>query len=742
MPNGREDNPNEETIEVIRNIGSGAAWRPIIGPEALDLLENSRLPTESRRAIQEEAISVLRRCISPSADGGADTGLVIGYVQSGKTMSFTAVAALARDNGYPIVIVIAGTSIPLTNQSQDRLYRDLRLGNREDRKWLHIHNPRGSDDARTIADTLLEWVDTTVPEAERRTVLITVMKHHVRLGDLINVLRQVRIENVPVLIVDDEADQTGLNNLIKRGEESTTYRRLCALKRMLPHHTFLQYTATPQGPLLINIIDVLSPDFACVLTPGPDYVGGQEFFLNNRNLVRDIPQQEIPTEDRQLQEPPASLTYALHIFFLGVAIGLLRDGGRGNRSMMVHPSQKIMRHGQYHLWIVAIRESWMRILQNQNDPDYSDLLNDFRGAYADLARTIPNIESFERIVTRLLHAIRITRLHLINTSRGRTPQIDWRSSYSHILVGGQAMDRGFTVEGLTVTYMPRGAGSRTADTIQQRGRFFGYKRGYLGFCRVFLESDVADAFRRYVEHEEDIRQRLLEFSANARPLSELRRIFLLSRALRPTRDTIIDIDYVRASFNEGWFYPRSPQDSPDALSLNRRIVEEFLQGVSLTPDAGHPDRTPIQRHLTAQNIRLDAVYESLLTNLRFASLNDAQDFLGVLVIINKYLADNPEATCSIYQMSQGLERERTLNSEGEILNLFQGAYPVNPPERRGAIYPGDMQIRSENGVTIQIHRLSIRDAEGQVIQNVPNIAVYIPRDMARDIIIQDQGRIE
>jgi len=65
-----------------------------------------------------------------------------------------------------------------------------------------------------------------------------------------------------------------------------------------------------------------------------------------------------------------------------------------------------------------------------------------------------------------------------------------------------AMDRGFTVEGLTVTYMPRGKGAGNADTIQQRARFLGYKRGYLGLCRVFLESDVQRAFSVYVNHEE------------------------------------------------------------------------------------------------------------------------------------------------------------------------------------------------------------------------------------------------
>lgn len=738
MSNGSDNNRDQEIIEIVRP--TVASWAPEVGPETLRLLGVSNLSLESRGTTRDEALSILRRCVSPSGSAGAGTGLIVGYVQSGKTMSFTTITALARDNGFPMVIVIAGTSIPLTNQSQERLRRDLGLGERDDRKWLHIHNPKGANVARMIEDTLVEWGDSTVPETERRTVLLTIMKNHRWLNHLIGVMRQVSMDRIPVLIIDDEADQAGLNNLIRQGEESTTYRRLCALKRMLPHHTFLQYTATPQGPLLINIIDVLSPDFAYVLTPGPDYVGGQEFFQPDHDLSRDIPPGDIPSADNPLHEPPDSLLYALRFFFLGVAVGLLRDGGQGNRSMMIHPSQRIIPHGQYFDWVVNTRESWLRILQAPHDPDYPDLIDDFRVAYEDLCRTAPAIEPFERVTARLLHAIRRTVLHQVNTSRGKTPPIDWRNTYSHILVGGQAMDRGFTVEGLTVTYMPRGVGVGNADTIQQRARFLGYKRGYLGFCRVFLEPDVADALRDYVEHEEDVRRRLSEYAANGRPLAELRRIFLLTRALRPTRDSIIDIGYNRVCFDEGWFYPKSPHESPDNGAANRNIVESFLRDMCLTLDTGHPDRSEHQRHSVVENISLSQVYERFLTNLSFSNMDDSQNFVGALEVIQSYLEGNAGATCSIYLMSQGQQRERTLDEDGKILNLFQGAHPVNPPERRGEIYPGDRSIRCSGGLTVQIHMLRLRDrVSGATLDGVPNIALYIPGEIASDLIIQQQG---
>src|SRR5579883_1699220 len=327
-----------ETIQVLGGEPGNQRWNPRVGSETFALLENLReLDQTSKEIVRSEAIAVLAKTVPPAAQAGDETGLVIGHVQSGKTMSFTTVAALAHDNGYRMVIVITEVSKPLFEQSKARLQHDLQLLTRRDRKWQHFSNPRGND-RQSMVDTLAEWRDPSTPPSERRTILITVMKNHTHLEKLRQVLSSLDLREVPVLVIDDEADQAGLNTLVNMGAESTTYRRLLSLRDLLPHHTFLQYTATPQAPLLINLIDVLSPNFADVLTPGADYVGGREFFIDHPHLVRTIPSAEIPARDDNPTEPPPSLLDAMRIFFLGVAAGLVLDDGRGNRSMMVHPS--------------------------------------------------------------------------------------------------------------------------------------------------------------------------------------------------------------------------------------------------------------------------------------------------------------------------------------------------------------------------------------------------------------------
>ena len=105
-----------------------------MGEEIFGLLE--QIPVESRDTVRDEAISILRRCVPPRGADGQRTGLVVGYVQSGKTLSFTALSALAQDNAYQLIIVITGTSVNLFKQSSDRLKDDLRLTGRE-RSWKY-----------------------------------------------------------------------------------------------------------------------------------------------------------------------------------------------------------------------------------------------------------------------------------------------------------------------------------------------------------------------------------------------------------------------------------------------------------------------------------------------------------------------------------------------------------------------------------------------------------------------------
>lgn len=728
-----------ELIAVTGRQEASVAWRPVQGEEASRLLERMRrISAEEKEQILREAAATLAQGPAPGHNGATKTVLVVGYVQSGKTASFTTVAALARDNNYQLVIVITGISTSLLRQSGNRLLRDLGVDERDDRKWRWLQNPALRGNTRVsqaeIRDTLDAWTDPLVPDPQRQALLITVMKNHRHLRNLTAVLQGLDLSGVPTLVIDDEADQAGLNTKVNEGEQSPTYRHILALREVLPSHTYLQYTATPQAPLLISLADALSPDFVRVLSPGADYVGGSVFFEERRDLISIIPTSDIISSENELTSPPASLQEALRLFFLGVAAGFITDEGRGNRSMLVHPSQGTLQHKVYLQWVNAIRNTWVSLLElPETDRDRRELLAEFDNDYAELARSVgAALPDSQAVAARLGTAMKRTRVLEVNASvGGKTPEIRWQDAYSHILVGGQAMDRGFTVEGLTVTYMPRGTGVGNADTIQQRARFLGYKRGILGYCRVFLEEDTVSAFRGYVRHERHMRAELEKQAASGAPLSSWKRRFFIDPAMKATRDEVIGLDSMRFNFITNWFRPKVVYDSVTARTANQQLVERFEGALELVAqrDMGG------EAHLVATGVPIGSVIGELLSEYRVGAGDDSWRLTALILQLQRLAEDTPHATCTVYVMGRArdraFQRHRPVDPESQVLltTLFQG--------RNAAGYTGDSKLPTHSGdsVQLQIHHLSLRQGTADGAELASNVVVITARISAEDEVI-------
>ena len=741
-------NSNNSTTIVTPTLARkmpNSLWQPISGFETLNVIKRKQLPLEVGRAITKSAISILSRSNEPDQHSTNRTGLVVGYVQSGKTLSFTTVMALARDNDYQLIIVIPGISKSLLYQSTERLREDLYIDDIEGApRWDIYTNPDDSVRYRDPIERALEdWHNPKVPRNERRTVIIAVMKNHLHLAKLVSLLNNMKLGDVPTLLIDDEADQASLNTQVNRGRESTTYQRLQELRRSVRGHTYLQYTATPQAPLLINIIDSLSPDFVEVLNPGKDYIGGMAFFNSAQKLVSIIPDTDVLSEENHLEKPPESLLYALRIFLLGVAAGILQGRSKNNinRSMLVHPSRETSQHLDYWRWISEIFRDWNAMIsQDENDLDRANFIKDFRNAYADLDRTVSRLPSFTKISDTLPRVFSQTSIEEVN-ARGKnvTPIIDWKRSYGWILVGGQAMDRGFTVEGLTVTYMPRGPGVHNADTIQQRGRFFGYKRPYLGYCRTFLEQDVLTAFQEYITHEEDMRHQLQHVSKQGDSLDKWKRAFVLSPKLRPCRENVIQYKYVRGNYSDKWFAPHFVYSGEDVDRHNKIAVTAFLDKFRFHPNEGNVKRNLAQMHNVCHNIPLATIINELLLSYRLTARRDTKEVTGVLLQLSNALEISNKEKCSVYWMSPKFERKRSVDARGNILNLFQGASPVHPLEYRGTTYPGDQEIHEAKDVTVQVHFVNLQRKGKVFAKKVPVLAVWLPKRMELPWIMQEQS---
>jgi hypothetical protein len=728
-------------------IGGVVRWAPVAGEEAIQLLLRSKLEgVEQQREVLSAACRVLARCVPPAEEEGRHTELVIGYVQSGKTLSFTTVIALARDNGLRLVVVLSGSTKELANQSRDRLLKDLAIHGERLAPWHHIHNPR-IDRIGEVRSVLDEWKGDGGTRGERRTLLITLLKNHVNLSHLTKLLTALGEEkHVPALIIDDEADQASLNNLVREGRQSTTYRRIMTLRDALPQHSYLEYTATPQGPLLISLFDLLSPQSVSLLSPGDDYVGSVVFFAPDTPYVKVIPDNQIPARNAVDVDPPESLKEALRLFLLGVASGFVRrDFERHKRSMMIHPSQYVASHKVFGAWVRSVLGYWAAVLAGEvGDDDRNELIAEFSTTRESLASTVGGLEDAGTLIDSLLDAIRRTEIRVVN-SEAEVRGIDWKRAYSWILVGGQVLDRGFTVEGLTVTYMPRGRGVGNADTLQQRARFLGYKRKYLGYCRVFLERQARTAYVDYSRHEEAMRNSLAAFARSGRPLAAFRRVFILDPALEPTRKAVYEIDYYRVRLRGNWYAPSRADPSSPYYQANRDLVDRFVHDnkAAFKDMQGHPDRTDPQRHTVLSGLSLRVVLEQLLVDYRAYSEADEERWLVVLAGIGRFVSQHPGATASVILMSSGRERKRSIDPKTlEITNLFQGAYPVEV-KQRGSIYPGDVKIATEDDITIQVHIVTLHKGTttgGEPFEKkAPMLALHFSDPFVEDLVVQPQG---
>ena len=733
-----------EKIRVIDNTSTCKTWNPKSGLETKEFLARVfRNDNESKNKVENEALNILRNCGDPKLLNNNKTGIVIGYIQSGKTLSFTTLTTLARDNGYKLIIIMAGISNQLVNQSFSRLQKDLNIGNSFHRKWLLIKNPKfDSKDFFSIERELKNWKKPKIHSIENQAIVLVVMKNSNHLKNLSRVIKKIDMDRVPTLIIDDEVDQASLNTMARKnareGEDfmslsplkmSTIYSRMRELKDLVPNHTFLQYTATPQAPLFIHLMDNLSPKFVQLLEPGKNYTGGIEFFKTfERELIRKIPYYEIPTEENVIDKIPNTLKKAMQIFFLGVASGLLIGDklfNPKNRSMMVHPSRLTNYHKLFSNWIKTIKGHWERTIESEDYIDSKmELVNEFKESYDDLKKTAPEILPFNQLEKLIPRSITDTAIVEVNSIENNS--IDWRSNYSFIIIGGQALDRGFTVEGLTVTYMPRNKGVGNADTIQQRARFYGYKKEYIGYCRVYLDIDGINSFTEYVEHEEDLRAKLKPYSIN-QTLDQFKRKVVLNELLNLTRNNVLANNLVRSGQKSRWYRTKAPHESSPYVRSNFNIYEKFKTKYcyKFNKDTGHDKRTNEQIHLVSK-FEVEKVYHELVSDLIFTRSNDSIEFTKVKTI----LLANQNETCSIFIMSQGFARERSLNNRNELSNLFQGKNPKSGE----IVYPGDMHIKEKNEISIQLHVLNIKNPEYP--NDILGMAVWIPRGVVKQSTIE------
>ncbi|MET8310918.1 Z1 domain-containing protein [Micromonospora sp. NPDC005173] len=507
----------------------------------------------------------------PSGPSGFQVrGLVIGYVQSGKTANFSALIAKAYDAGYRIVIVLSGLHNSLRRQTQLRLEDELGLvPATAERRGVGTAEP-GREIVRMTGPEV--WQDfhpgTVDPSLLQGTVpLILIMKKNASvLRRLVNWLEDRPPISPPVLVIDDEADQASINTGGNRqaldeivdlqpedidaaadSMEAVSAQAqadevdpsvINGLVRRLLHRlkraSYVGYTATPFANVLINhealdreVAEDLYPrDFIVSLPQPHGYVGAERLFgraalageggrdVHGLDVIR-----RVGDHDARLLAPsrgappvdslPRGLETALMDFVMAMAARDTRVAAAPASAMLVHGSQYTYQQDVIAALVrdrlAVLRQRWRYDQDNTRAEFEKRWLEEFEPVTRGVDESrVMQFSQIEDAVSRIFR----TELPVLVLHNRSTDELDYERNphLRAVVVGGNKLSRGLTIEGLLVSYYVRRA--NYFDTLLQMGRWFGYREDYVDLTRLWTTRDLTDRFRDLATAEEDLRREI------------------------------------------------------------------------------------------------------------------------------------------------------------------------------------------------------------------------------------------
>ena len=482
-------------------------------------------------------------------------GLVIGDVQSGKTSTYTGLISKAADAGYKIVILLTGITETLRSQTQKRIESGIIgisiSGLRDKNKAKVIKRVGVGKDNGPIKVTAMTSIEydfvgskdqITTSLANHQLVMFIVKKNTKVLDKLHNWLFEMNADSddkkihYPMLLIDDEADNASINTNKDEDDPTKTNEIIRKLAHLFTQTTYIGFTATPYANVFINpdtTEDMLNDDlfpknFIYVLQAPSNYIGPSHIFgkdakyKNSLVWIRDIQEpKEIEEYDvinnfyfKHKKEwagtLPESLKTAVYCFFLSNVVRDLRGDSLEPRTMMVNMSRyvKVQKYIKDTLGTL-FNDVYNEINTNfSNDAEKNTRLNLYNDLKKCWEQYFPIVEIDWKEISKkgnLLQAIDKIEVLVVNSGKN-SGKLDYERNphLRAIAVGGLALSRGLTLEGLLISYFYRN--TSTFDVLMQMGRWFGYRKNYEDLFRIWTSKKSADWYNEIAENTEDLKR--------------------------------------------------------------------------------------------------------------------------------------------------------------------------------------------------------------------------------------------
>lgn len=546
--------------------GGGSQWR-----NYKNSLKDKGFSQNSIDNLEQSSHQILQQLSENTLNKEPIKGLVVGSVQSGKTANMIGLISMAADYGFNYFIVFSGMIDSLRQQTENRIFKDLNLsGTNKNLRWNKLSNPSPRSRSQE-----LNWENIDLRNNSYEKYFTVSLKNSRRMKDLRDWLysNKPKSKQLKVLIIDDEADQASVNTKDIDEEERTAINDLMLNlvdgydDKELGAVNYISYTATPYANVLNEVDGLFPKDFVFTLPLSEDYIGPKEIFglqepeeSPRLHIVRSIP----PTDEDIMDDIHAgtynqvspSLKEALTWFFITACIFRIY-GFKTPVSMLIHTSHRIINHNSMY----KVIESFLYDVQNNQEEffEYAENIyiretvditrNDFLNAMPEYStkKEVRDYPSFKKIQEQMKRVLNETgddylthipfnedgslRYHegfhiAIDNSGTKVEEQEVRLIYPQkqetnlapmfIVIGGNTLSRGLTLEGLTTSYFLRD--SKQADTLFQMGRWFGYRKGYELLPRIWLNSVVRERFLYITQINEELNETIKEMSSlNQKP---------------------------------------------------------------------------------------------------------------------------------------------------------------------------------------------------------------------------------